>query len=102
MNEDKRNYVLKEVGKKNTKKTHNTRSSGLSNYKCLITHSSPKQQYCTVSKTLTFFLASSDVYSNTHSPAPDLGIKKALACSCVRTRQNCKAELFQRQREMQA
>lgn len=59
-------------------------------------------KYYTASKTLTFSLASSDVYSNTDSQTLNLGIKKALACSRVRTRQNCKVELFQQQREMQA
>lgn len=102
MNEDKWNYLPK-CGKKNPKpKNHNTKSSGLSSYKWLITHFSPRQQYHTVSKTLTFSLASSDVYSNTQSQILDLGIKKALACSCVRARQNCKVELLQQQREMQA
>lgn len=102
MNEDKWIYLPKCGEKKTKPKNHNTKSLGLSSYKWPITHISPRQQYHTVSKTLTFSLASSDVYSNTQSQILDLGIKKALACSCVRVRQNCKAELFQQQREMQA
>lgn len=104
MNEDKGNYVPKRWREKKTKQnqTHNTRSSGLRSYKWLITHFSPRQQDCSVSKTLTFSLASFDIYSNTHSQILDLGIKQALACPRRRARQNCKVELFQQKREMQA
>lgn len=89
----------KEVKKTKTKPQHKTLKA-----QQLQVDNAPHQanKYYTASKTLTFSLASSDVYSNTHSQILDLGIKKALACSRVRTRQNCKVELFQQQREMQA
>lgn len=100
MNEDKRIYIPKESGKKKPNPQHKT----LKAQQLQVANNTPHQanKYYTASKTLTFSLASSGVYSNTHSQILDLGIKKALACSHVRTRQNCKVELFQQQREMQA
>lgn len=90
----------KEVKKTKTNLQHKT----LKAQQLQVANNTPHQanKYYTASKTLTFSLASSDVYSNTHGQILDLGIKKALACSRVRTRQNCKVELFQQQRQMQA
>lgn len=95
MNEDSGIMFKKQVKEKKTQQTkpHNTRSPVLSSYKWPITHSSPRQQY---HKTWTFWLLL--MYTaNAHSQILDLGIKRALACLCVRTRQNGKAELFQMQ-----
>lgn len=101
MNEDKRIYIPKGNGKKN--KTM-PQCKTLKAQQLQVANNTPLQakKYYIASKTLTFSLASSDVYRNTHSQILDLGIKKALACFRVRTRKNCKAELFQQQREMQA
>lgn len=103
MNEDKRIYIPK-GSKKKPKKTK-PQCKTLKAQQLQVANNAPHQanNYDTASsKTLTFSLASSDVYSNTPSHIVDPGIKKALACSCVTRRQNCKAELFQQQREMQA
>lgn len=69
----------KKVKKTKTNPQHKT----LRAQQLQVANNTPHQanKYYKVSKTLTFSLASSDVYSNTHSQIQDLGIKKALACS---------------------
>lgn len=76
---------FKKSGKKKNLSNHNTRSWALRSYKRPIRCFSPRQQHRTTSKTLTYSLASSDAYS-THNQIVDLGIKEALAHSCVRAR----------------
>lgn len=98
MNEGKWNNIQNKQQQQNKKKK-TPRSSGLISYKWQIIHFSARQLYRTVSE--IFSLASTDVYSNNHSPILDFGIKKAFA-SYMKARQNFKVDIFQHQLEMQS
>lgn len=106
MNEDKWNNVQnKQQQKKKIKKNPNPSTYGPWGPICYpwpIRYFSVRQRYHTVHKMLTFSLASSVVYSNNRCQILDFGIKKAFACSCMKTGQNGKVDIFQHQQETQS